>query len=144
MARVVGIYVWPVSKGDPRVLESVRALAGVGLEGDRKRSAKRQVTVLSAEQWAEALKDVGGAHDPRWRRANVVVSGVEFSHEMIGKRLRLGALTVEIVGETEPCHRMDELHPGLREALKPSMRAGVFGKIERDADVRVGDVVSVE
>ena len=144
MARVVGIYVWPVSKGDPRELSEARARAGVGLEGDRKRSAKRQVTVLSAEQWSEALKDVGGAHDPRWRRANVVVSGVEFTREMIGKRLRLGALTVEIVGETEPCYRMDELHPGLREALKPSMRAGVFGKIERDADVRVGDDVSVE
>jgi MOSC domain-containing protein YiiM len=145
MANVVGIYLWPVSKGEPRPVEEARAVSGVGLDGDRKRSEKRQVTVVSAEQWAQATREAGAASpDARWRRANVVVSGLAFSPEMLGKRLRLGALVIEMVGETEPCHRMDDVHPGLRAALVPGMRAGVFGRIEADATLRVGDEVSVE
>jgi MOSC domain-containing protein YiiM len=144
MATVAGIYLWPVSKGDPQPVDGAKALAGKGLDGDRKRSAKRQITVVSAEDWAQATREAGTDKDPRWRRANVVVTGLSFTREMIGKRLRLGRLMLTITGETEPCHRMDDLHPGLREALKPAMRGGVFGKIVADAELRVGDEVSVE
>jgi len=144
MAKVVGIYLWPVSKGEPLPVERVQARAGVGLDGDRKRSERRQLTVVSAEQWASANAEAGASTDPRWRRANVVVSGIAFAPAMIGRRLRLGALVLAIGGETEPCHRMDELHQGLREALKPAMRGGVYGKIEADAELCVGDEVTVE
>jgi hypothetical protein len=36
---------------------------------------------------------------------------------------------------------MDEVHPGLREALKPDCRAGVYGTVTRPGWIRIGDPI---
>jgi MOSC domain-containing protein YiiM len=142
--KVAGIYLLPVRRGDPQAVEEARAIPGRGLEGDRKRSLKRQLTVVSAEAWASAAREAGTDVDPRWRRSNVVVSGLVFTRELFGHKLRLGEAVLEILGENEPCQRMDELHLGLRAALARELRAGVYGKIGVGGMVRVGDDVQVE
>lgn len=143
-ARVQGIFLWPIKKGDPRPVDEAFARAGQGLDGDRKRSAKRQLTLLNAEDWAVATREVGSDAAPMWRRANVVVSGFSFTREMIGRRLRLGPVRLLIRGETDPCHRMDDVHPGLRKALEPDLRAGVYGQIEEEGLLRLGDEIALE
>jgi len=50
----------------------------------------------------------------------------------------------EIRGETRPCERMDEACPGLREALLPESRGGVFGIVLRGGEVETGDTVTLE
>jgi MOSC domain-containing protein YiiM len=142
MARIDGIYVWPVSKGDPRILDEVFARQG-GLDGDRKRSAKRQVTLLDAAAWAAATREVGCDAAPMWRRANLVVSGLTFTPEMFGRKLRVGDVVVRVHGETDPCSRMDDLHPGLRAAMAPDLRGGLHGSIETEGTLRLGDEVSL-
>lgn len=143
MGRVEGIFVWPVSKGDPRVLTEVEAVAGVGLAGDRKRSKKRQMTVLAAEDWAAASREVGNTAEPMWRRANLVVTGIASLGATIGSRLQIGEVVLEVLGETDPCHRMDDVWPGLRAALEPACRGGVHGAIVRGGKIRVGDEVQI-
>jgi MOSC domain-containing protein YiiM len=36
---------------------------------------------------------------------------------------------------------MDEALPGLREALRPNWRAGVYGEVLNDGEIAVGDPV---
>jgi MOSC domain-containing protein YiiM len=142
VARIEGIFLWPKSKGQPLSVDEARARKG-GLEGDRKRSAKRQITLVNAEDWATATREVGSDAAPMWRRANVVISGLTFTPAMIGQRLRLGAVVLMLRGETEPCHRMDDVHPGLRRALEPTMRAGVYGVVDVVGTLRIGDEVGL-
>ena len=138
---IEGIYLWPVSKGEPLIVERAVATAGVGLDGDRTRGKKRQVTLLNADDWAEATREAGSNAAPMWRRANLVLRGLRFSPASVGRRVRIGEVVLEIMGETTPCHRMDELHAGLREALVPGWRGGVFCVIARGGEIAVGDSV---
>jgi len=73
--------------------------------------------------------------EPSARRANILLRGVDLLDSR-GKILRLGACTVQIFGETRPCHLMDEMHAGLRNAPP---RHGAFGEILEGGAIRVGD-----
>jgi MOSC domain-containing protein YiiM len=138
---IAAIYLWPVKRGDPVPVSEALARLG-GLEGDRQRGARRQVTFVSEDDWADAAREVSATADVRWRRANVVVRGGRIG-DALGRKLEIGAARFEILGETEPCHRMDEVHPGLKEALVPARRGGVFGAVLEDGLIRVGDTIVV-
>jgi MOSC domain-containing protein YiiM len=110
-----------------------------GLEGDfRGSSRSRQVTVLFAEDWRAACAALG--HDVAWtvRRANVLVAGLA-NPKAAGGLIALGAARIRVLGETAPCAKMDAAEPGLRAALTPDWRGGVFGVVEVDGAVAIGD-----
>lgn len=118
-------------------------VAGKGIEGNTNRSSTRQVTIIAREAWAAAERDLAASVDPGARRANVMVSGVELAKSR-GRVLRLGATRVKVLGETRPCEQMDSAHEGLRRALDPDWRAGVFGQVLDDGIVALGDAVEWE
>jgi MOSC domain-containing protein YiiM len=84
--------------------------------------------------------DLGVLVDPASRRANVMIRGLNLQNSR-GKQLRLGNCTLRVLGETTPCKRMDAMHPGLRKALSPNWRGGVFAEILEGGEIRVGDTV---
>jgi MOSC domain-containing protein YiiM len=89
----------------------------------------------------DALRsELGPAVDPVMRRANLLVRGVRLAGTR-GRTLAIGAVKVRIHGETRPCHQMDEALPGLRAALEPDWRGGVFGEVLDDGEIAVGDPV---
>ncbi|MGH7650467.1 MAG: hypothetical protein ACREMS_01360 [Gemmatimonadaceae bacterium] len=49
-----------------------------------------------------------------------------------------------IGGELTPCERMDEALPGLRAAMRPEWRGGVFGRVMSAGIIRVGYPVAWE
>ncbi len=115
-------------------------VAGRGLEGNANQGGKRQVTILSAEAWRDVDAELGAEVDPRARRANLFVRGVDLE-ESRGRTLEVGGCRVLIGGETRPCRRMEEAWPGLQKALEPEWRAGAYGEVTGDGEVAVGDVV---
>lgn len=141
--RLEAIWLKRVRKGpmDPR--DRVRLIAGQGLDDDANLGKKRQVTILSAEQWQAVCRDLGEDIDPRIRRSNLMVSGIELA-EPRGRALRIGDCRISISGETRPCPSIDNLHPGLRDALDPDWRGGIYGEVLDDGEIAVGDVVSWE
>jgi MOSC domain-containing protein YiiM len=114
--------------------------AGHGLEGNADQRGRRQVTLIEGEVWDALRGELGTELDPSWRRSNLMVRGVRLA-ESRGQILAVGACRIKINGETRPCERMDEALPGLREALRPNWRAGVYGEVLNDGEIAVGDPV---
>lgn len=120
-------------------LERGRVSPERGVEGDcRGKPGRRQLTLLSLQSWQRACAELG--QDIPWltRRANFLVSGIEFGAHDVGKTIRFGELVLHITRETDPCKRMDEAVPGLRAALEPSWRGGVCCRVIAGGDVAVG------
>jgi MOSC domain-containing protein YiiM len=119
-------------------VESADAIAGRGLAGNADRSRRRQITIIDEAAWREAAAETGHDVDPSKRRANVMLRGIALADSR-GKLLRLGECLVRILGETRPCEQMEKAQAGLRKALSPHWRAGVFGEIVEGGSIHVGD-----
>jgi MOSC domain-containing protein YiiM len=129
---------------DPR--EQASLVAGRGLAGNANQGGRRQVTLLEAERWADALAEIGelGAGlDPAARRANLLISGLRLERTR-GRILRVGPCRLRIFTETTPCERMDEACPGLRQALRPEWRGGACAEVLDGGEIAVGDEVRWE
>ncbi len=101
---------------------------------------KRQVTVLSLEDFDEACQSLGVELPWTTRRSNLLVTGLRFA-ETKGNRLKIGDVLLEITGETDPCFRMDEQQEGLQEALRPHWRGGVTCRVLSEGQIAVGDEI---
>lgn len=122
----------------------------LGVAGDCRgairpgKSGRRQVSLIEAESWAAAMAELG--LDMAWqeRRANLLVAGLRLPREA-GRVIAIGPdLRIETTCECDPCSRMDELAPGLKDALLPDWRGGVLGRVLADGDIAVGDEVRIE
>ncbi|MEM7262129.1 MAG: MOSC domain-containing protein [Planctomycetota bacterium] len=135
--RVVELARRP-GKDEPMELQMALTLVeGDGLAEDYGKNERRQVTLISAEQWKDVESDLGQSLPWHTRRANVLVEGVTLD-PAVGGALRIGDCELEILGETVPCGLMDQLCPGLREALGPDHRGGVYGRVARGGIIEPG------
>ncbi|MEO6747941.1 MAG: MOSC domain-containing protein [Caldimonas sp.] len=156
--RLEAIFLRP-RRGEPvRAVDSVEALAGLGLAGDRSAAragsgpggGKRQVTLIQAEHlpliahWSDR-DDV----DPAALRRNLVVAGLNliaarspFPDRAL--RLRLGAdVVLELTGPCDPCSRMEEvLGPGGYNAMRG--HGGMTARVVCGGPIVVGDRVRIE
>lgn len=138
--RLERIWIKRCARGPMDAVELAQMIQGVGLEGCANRGGARQVTVLASEAWSAAVADLGGQLEPSLRRANLFVSGIDLEASR-GKVLQVGKCQILVRGETRPCERMDEAQRGLRDALRPCWRGGVYGEVLVGGAVCVGDPV---
>lgn len=142
MGRLEAIWVKRARRGVMDAVPEATLLVGHGLEGSPRHGSRRQVTIIEREAWEGVMAELGADLDPSARRANLMVSGVSL-RETRGRLLVVGECAIEIRGETRPCERMDQALPGLRQALRPDWRGGVFGGVLVGGAVRVGDPVEL-
>jgi MOSC domain-containing protein YiiM len=141
--RVEGIYVTPDHGELPQPVESVRALAGRGLEGNRyffdEAPAGRALTLIAAEAVEAMEREHGIALEPRESRRNVVTRGIDVN-ELVGKRFRVGNVECEGVELCEPCADLQAMtKPGVIKGL--AHRGGLNADILSDGEISVGDAV---
>ncbi len=141
--RLERIWIKRARRGPMDAVPEARAAARRGLVGSADQGGRRQVTVISAEAWRDAEEELGSAVEPSARRANLLVTGLDLEGSR-GRTLVLGEVRLRVWGETVPCERMDEARAGLRRALSPSWRGGVYGELLNDGVLRVGDVITWE
>jgi MOSC domain-containing protein YiiM len=80
--------------------------------------------------------------EPGQVRENVTLEGLDLSTISAGDRVSLGAdVVLEITGDCEPCARMDEIRPGLKEEIDG--RRGVLAFVEKGGVVSIGSEVGV-
>jgi MOSC domain-containing protein YiiM len=147
--------------------ESVRLIAGLGVEGDahmgqtvkhRSRVARdptrpnlRQVHLIHSELHDE-LSAAGISVAAGEMGENVTTRGIDLLRLPTGARLGLGdSAVVEVTGLRNPCVQLDRIQPGLMAATLerderrgPVGKAGVMAVVLAGGDVRPGDAIRVE
>jgi MOSC domain-containing protein YiiM len=124
-----------------RLVDSARAVAGKGLEGDRHFNARGArpggaITLIEAE----VLEDVG-LSGPQSRR-QVVTRGVRLN-DLIGKRFFVGEVECEGVEICEPCLHLQKLtRPGIIDDLLH--RGGLNADVVSSGTIAVGDTVTID
>lgn len=142
--RLEKIWLKRARQGPMDPVLAASAVSDRGLVGNADQGGRRQVTVLSLESWSAAVADLGRTDlDPRLRRANLLIRGIELEKSREGVLL-VGNVRLLICGETRPCRAMDEAHPGLQSALAKQWRGGVYGQVLADGEIRVGAPVRWE
>ena len=136
---IEAIHIGPEEGGPLSSVESVRAFAGKGLEGDRNfrdAGAKpgQALTLVEAEQ----VEDVGlGLGETR---RQLTVRGVPLN-DLVGKTFKVGDVECYGVELCEPCKHLESMtRPGIIKDL--AHRAGINADILTDGVIRVGDEVS--
>ena len=142
MSELRQIWIKRMKGGPMDPAQSARVVAGRGIVGNANQGGKRQVTILSAKHWQQMTAFLDDAPDPRERRANLLVSDVDFT-DAHGKILKIGNVRVRIYGETRPCEQMEKAAPGLEAAMKVPFGGGAFGEILDDGEIAVGDPVEL-
>ena len=141
MGRLERIWVKRFHRGPMDPAHAADLRHGAGIAGNADQGGWRQVTIIAAADWDRVIEALGTAVDPAERRANLLVSGIALARTR-GRVLQVGACRLRVRGETRPCERMDEAEPGMRAALGPEWRGGVFAEVLDDGRIRVGDPVA--
>lgn len=142
MSRLEQIWIKRMHRGPMDPAQRARLVAGKGIVGNANQGGKRQVTIVSSKQWADVTAPLGETPDPRLRRANLLVSDLDFS-DARGKILKIGNVRVRIYGETRPCEQMEAAVPGLQEAMSVPWGGGAHGEVLDDGEIAVGDPVAL-
>lgn len=164
---VVGVSIDGQHRFSKRSVESIRLIAGLGVEGDahlgvtvqhqtRVRSDPtqpnlRQVHLMHAELFDE-LRAAGYEIASAELGENVTTRGLDLLHLPAGTRVRLGAeAVVEITGLRNPCRQMNAHRPGLMQAVLDRdadgnlvRKAGVMAIVLEGGQVRPGDRIAIE
>ena len=136
---IVNIHIARV-KGTPSApVQEANAISGMGLEGDRscETGNMRQELLVDKETLDEfELK-------PGQIKENITTTGVDMSQTEPGQVFFIGDhVTMEIVGECEPCGKMNALQPGLLDKI--NHRRGMLAMVINGGSFKVGDSIRLD
>lgn len=120
-----------------RAIESARAIADLGLEGDShaKQGSARQVLLMDEETLTAFGLSAGRV------RENITTRGIELKTLGEGTRVRLGGAVLELTKLCTPCDFIEDIRPGLRAEMEG--QRGMLARVVAGGEIRVGDVVEV-
>jgi MOSC domain-containing protein YiiM len=136
MACVIRLQLKVGHQRPMRRVAEVDAVAGMGLVGDVSYGrSRRQLLIVDQADLDRFGLPQGGV------RENITLSGIPLAALARGTRLHLGQIVVEITGDCAPCEQIEELRPGLREAIRG--RRGMLARVVEGGILHEGDLVSV-
>jgi MOSC domain-containing protein YiiM len=165
VGTVIAVALSPKHTMRKPVRDSIRLIAGQGVEGDAHAGATvkhrsrvqrdpsqpnlRQVHLLHAEL-LDALRAAGFTLEPGQIGENVTTRGIDLLGLPTGTRLQLGEALVEVTGLRNPCVQLNGIQPGLMAATLDRdpqgnvvRKAGVMAIVLAGGEVRPGDTVAV-
>ena len=126
-------------KGTPSdAVQKATAISGLGLEGDRSAYEGNTRQVLFVDK--EILDGFG--LEPGQVKENITVTGLNVAQVQPGQVFTIGDVTLEAVGDCEPCGKMDAIRLGLKDQLQG--KRGMLAKVINGGGIKVGDSVRVE
>jgi MOSC domain-containing protein YiiM len=138
-------------------MASVRAIQGVGLEGDRyatgdgfwqtvknPRVAIRHVSLISRNNILKANAELGTAIEASDTRRQLLIDADIDLRTLIKQEFSIGKVPMRGTEECEPCNRPSELSgkPGF-ETLKEIGGGGLRAEILSSGEIREGDALSL-
>ncbi len=143
MGRLEEIFLKRMKRGPMDGVNRATLITGRGIVGNANQGGRRQVTILSREKWLALMAQLSADLEPRARRANIVLSGIDLENSR-GRILRIGACRLRVRGETRPCEQMEEALSGLQAAMRPHWGGGAFAEVIDGGEITVGDDVGWE
>ena len=150
MGQVVEILIATTPGESPVPQESVRAIPGRGLVGDRyyevlgtfspqPHKPDYEVTLIQQEHIDAFSASFGLAFTARDARRNLVTRGVDLN-ALVGKDFRVGSVLIRGIRLCEPCNHLakqtwPEVLPGLVH------KGGLRAQILSEGDIKVGDAL---
>ena len=148
--RLVGIYTAPDAGALLAPSTELRAIEGVGLDGDRyatevgkysdREGPHRQVTFVEREVIAAVNSEAGVDLAEHETRRNLVTEGVPL-HHLVGETFRVGDVVFRGIKTCPPCVYLEQLtRPGVRAALEN--RGGLRAEVVHGGTLRIGDEIT--
>lgn len=149
LGKVEALFIGPEEGGPITGVESVNAVAGRGLEGDRyyysgdgEHDPTLEITLVEIEPLENAPDRHGLDVEPIDMRRNVVTRGVTL-RDLIGKQFTVGEVRVEGLEDNPPCRHLSKLAG--KDLLKPLIEnGGIRGRIVSGGTIRPGDAVALD
>ena len=146
--NVVAIFITPVAGEKMEEVETVEALAGAGLAGDRysrgegsfnrNRQGRRQVTLINSI----FFKNNGFEYIES--RRNIVTQGVELMW-LIGREFQIGKARFRGQHYCDPCLRPSRLSGKTQKFLEAfSDRGGLVAEIIEGGTIKKNDLISLK
>jgi MOSC domain-containing protein YiiM len=137
MAEVLHLFYCLRHRLPMKEVDEVEAVCNKGFRycAHGRPGSTRQLLLMAIED----LVDLGLL--PGMVKENLTTRGLKLGQLKRGQRLSLGSALVEIIGPCQPCGRMDELRPGLQEALRG--RRGVLCRVVAGGIIRRGDRIEL-
>lgn len=142
---VTAIHLAPTQGATPEPVETVRAVAQSGLEGDRYYDdegtfADRDgcaITFIESEALAAVERDYDVSLAPGSHRRNVTTSGIALNH-LVGEWFRVGNAVCLGTELCEPCSYLERHleQEGIRDALVH--RGGLRARIVESGEIQTG------
>ena len=147
--EVMAIYISPTKGAAMTPVDEVKAIEGVGLDGDRyaagggtfsqKKGPTREVTLIESEAIEAAAVSYGVELGLGDSRRNIVTRGVPLNH-LVGRHFRVGEVVLEGLKLCEPCSRLEKLtQQAVRKAF--AHRGGLRARVVTGGSIRNGDEV---
>ena len=132
-------------------VHEVKALSGLGLEGDRYASEKgtfskklpnNQVTLIEQESLEAAERDYKMELSAAESRRNILTAGIALNH-LVGREFRVGEVRLRGLKLCEPCGHLKKLtKKDVIQSLKH--RGGLRAEVLQGGPIRVGDEIREE
>lgn len=148
--RLEGIYIKPAPGERPVAVDEIKAMAGVGLDGDpyvaegieNEPGRGQQLTLITREE-IEGLAEEGVTLRPGESRRQLETRGVDLK-SLIGKRFRVGEVECRGIRVCAPCQGLQNM-TGKPVLLGLKGKGGLRADIVSTGMIRVGDeIVALE
>lgn len=120
-----------------REFTEVQAVENKGLKDclHGRSGSSRQVLLMDME----TLEEFGVP--PGRVKENITTRGIEISGLRLGQHIRVGEALLEVTKPCTHCHLLDEIRPGLQEAMHG--RRGMLCRVVESGRIRRGDGVEI-
>jgi MOSC domain-containing protein YiiM len=148
--KLLAIAITPSPAGEMHGVETIEAVAHLGLTGDRYAlqtgtfqgkpgEEPKDITLIESEALEAALRDHKTTITHLMTRRNLLTVGVPLNH-LVGKTFAVGDVLIRGIELCEPCRHLQKLT--CKEILRPLVhRGGLRAEIVRGGTLKVGDVV---
>ena len=120
-----------------KAVDEVLAVRDKGFEhcAHGRPGSKRQVLLVDSETLGEFALAPGALKE------NITTAGIPLRELRRGQQLRIGEALLEVTLSCEPCGRMDDIRPGLQDALRG--KRGQLCRVVQQGVIRVGDAIEL-
>ncbi len=148
---VVAIHVGAERMEPMMPVPAVKAISGVGLEGDRyareagtfsQKLPNNQVTLIEQEALDAAARDYKLDLSAAESRRNVLTMGIALNH-LVGREFRIGEVRLRGLKLCEPCGHLKKL-TGKEVIRALKHRGGLRAEILQSGPICVGDEIREE